>query len=31
MHWHRWVVVEMIRRTVTYRCAICGKTKTRVR
>lgn len=27
---HRWEVVETIGKVVTTRCAVCGKTRTRV-
>lgn len=27
---HRWILVEAVGRVITYRCAICGNTKTRV-
>ena len=30
MHFHKWVAVERIGDIVTYRCARCGRTRTRV-
>lgn len=28
---HKWIAVEVIGHVITYRCAKCGVTKTRVR